>query len=572
MKQIFMRGASIRRAACAHGLLIFALLAATGCSDTTSPGQQAALQVTSNTLTVVVGGTGRIFYTVTNTTNTAVNWSTANAGVATVDPTGIVSGIAPGTTTISVALVANPSVKQDVIVTVTLPPVEVVLDSVLDGVTGVRVFNDSVRATFMAHFTVNNQPANSRLETRVDNAPFALCQTFPSGSQINSTGAMLQRVVCPINTTQLDTAAARRGLPLFPNGAHTLNARIVPPAGNVLASATKTLQFVNRDFLIATTNATGGDSLAARGADLTITVNVVRFTSDSTALFATLAAASNDSPTPIVFNQTQPTRLPATFTVNATASAGAEGFFRLTPRITDQGGSNRTGILDLSRFLSGVAYDLAPPRLIAVEYPPGENTVEYTAVVLNHAAGIYAAGDTIQLARITGGSDSAAHPPSCTYRHLHGNILIQRQGSTLIEGPYTDPFTTTAADPCGWGPVVVVADSVLRFNINGFVQERGLTGVTVRLYMATGACDAGPIVDDVPVPQGTGVGQTPTPVVTFPGTTGGFNAQFQLRVDGSFFGRVACTVVQANDNRVTLSGQPAPNTTYLVYSSLIKGN
>ena len=146
-----MRGASVRRAACAHGLLILALLAAAGCSDTTSPGQQAALQVTSNTLTVVVGGTGRIFYTVTNTTNSAVSWSTANAGVATVDPTGIVSGIAPGTTTISVALAANPTVKQDVIVTVTLPPVEVVLDSVLDGVTGVRVFNDSVRATFMAH-------------------------------------------------------------------------------------------------------------------------------------------------------------------------------------------------------------------------------------------------------------------------------------------------------------------------------------------------------------------------------------------------------------------------------------
>jgi hypothetical protein len=225
-------------------------------------------------------------------------------------------------------------------------------------------------------------------------------------------------------------------------------------------------------------------------------------------------------------------------------------------------------LYDLNRFLSGVVYDLTTPRLAATEYPPSENIMEYPALVLSTAAGINAVGDTIALTRITAGVDAAAHPPSCTTRHLHGNISIQRQNSSLIEGPFTDP----APAACGWGQVVVVSDSVLRFNISGLVQERGLTGITLRLLMATGGCDAGPLVDDVAVPQGTGVGQTPTPVVNFPGTTGGFAAQFQMRIDPSFFGRVVCTFVQANDNRVTLGGQPAPNTTYLVYSSIIRAN
>ena len=560
MKKYFRRGLSSRRAAL-HTLLIPVLIAVAGCGDTTSPAQQPTLEITPTVLNVVVGGTGRFFFTVRNSTNTNVNWTTSNASVATVDPTGIVTGNAPGTATITGALAANAAVKQDVTVNVTQPPTEILLDSILDGTSGQRVFNDTVRATFNAHFTLINQPANSRVETRIDSAPFTVCQTVASGS----------KVVCPINTTQLDTAAARRGRPLFPNGAHTLNARIVAPNGNAAANASKALQFANRDYLVASTNATGGDSLAARGPELTITVDLVRFGSDSTALFATLTTASNDTPTPVVFNQITPTRLPATFTVNTNASAGAEGFYRLTPRITDQGGTNRTPALDLSRFLNGVVYDLTPPRLAATESPAGEISVEYPAVVLNHAAGIYAAGDSIPLSRIGSGQDSPAHPPSCTTRHLHGNITIQRQNSSLIEGPYTDPFTTSA-DPCGWGPIVVVADSVLRINILGLVQERGLNGITVRLYLATGACDAGPIVDDIPVPQGTGVGQSPNPVVTFPGTTGGFSAQFQLRIDGSFIGRVACTVVQANDNKVTLAGQASPNTTFLVYSSLIKSN
>jgi hypothetical protein len=379
------------------------------------------------------------------------------------------------------------------------------------------------------------------------------------------------QVVCPINTTELDTTAARRGRPLFLNGAHTIDARLVSPAGVGVGHATKTLQFRNRDYLQATTNATGGDSLSARGAEFAITVRAVAFTTDTTTLFATLTASSEETTAPLVFSQTTRTQLPATFTVDAAASASAEGFYRLEPRIFDQAGTERTGQYDLSKFLRGVVYDLAAPRFAILAYPPGEIATGFDGLVLNYDAGSYVAGDTVPLSRITGGVDSAPHPPGCTYRHMHGNISLQRAGSSDVDGPFTDP-QTTSADPCGWGAIVSVADSILRFSIDGRAQDRATTNVTIRLYLATGGCDAGPIVDDVPVAQGNGVGQSPAPAVNFPQTTGGFTAQFQMRVDFSMLGRVVCTVVQAADQKVTLSGQPAANTSYLVYPSFIKGN
>src|SRR5688572_17563897 len=134
MNELLMRRFPMLRAPRGQALLIAALTLVSACGDTTSPGPQPTIQITPAVLNVVVGGTGRFFYTVANAANTNVNWTTSNAGVATVDPTGFVTGNAVGTATISAALVVNPAVKQDVTVNVTAPSAELVLDSIRDGI------------------------------------------------------------------------------------------------------------------------------------------------------------------------------------------------------------------------------------------------------------------------------------------------------------------------------------------------------------------------------------------------------------------------------------------------------
>ena len=80
--------------------------------------------ITAEDVTVVNGETATISYTVapTNASNQNVTFTSADETIATVDADGVVTGVAVGTTTITIASVSNPEVTAEINVTVTSDP------------------------------------------------------------------------------------------------------------------------------------------------------------------------------------------------------------------------------------------------------------------------------------------------------------------------------------------------------------------------------------------------------------------------------------------------------------------
>ena len=81
-------------------------------------------EITASDVTMITGETATISYTVTpsNATDSSVTFTSANPAIATVDASGVVTGVAIGTTTITIASVSNPEVTATINVTVTPDP------------------------------------------------------------------------------------------------------------------------------------------------------------------------------------------------------------------------------------------------------------------------------------------------------------------------------------------------------------------------------------------------------------------------------------------------------------------
>ena len=82
------------------------------------------ITATPTEITMITGETATISYTVApnNATDPSVTFTSANTAVATVDASGVVTGVAPGNTTITIASVSNPEITATVNVTVNSNP------------------------------------------------------------------------------------------------------------------------------------------------------------------------------------------------------------------------------------------------------------------------------------------------------------------------------------------------------------------------------------------------------------------------------------------------------------------
>ena len=80
--------------------------------------------ITADDVTVINGQTATISYTVApaNASDPSVTFTSADPAIATVDTDGVVTGVAVGTTTITIASVSNPDVTAEINVTVTSDP------------------------------------------------------------------------------------------------------------------------------------------------------------------------------------------------------------------------------------------------------------------------------------------------------------------------------------------------------------------------------------------------------------------------------------------------------------------
>jgi hypothetical protein len=256
------------------------------------PPPPITITVTPAQLTLDVGQTQQVVATVSGGpegTSRAVNFSSSDTNVATVSAAGLVTAVGSGTATIIAAAAADPDVRAGVGVTVRPDaPTEqasVTIQGVTVGGTTQPVNPGNVTGQVDVLLNVQRGPAQ-RLEVLLGDQVVEACtQVFGAANEpLTADGLSLQptTIVCSINTAAFDVVDGQ-GVPLFPNAAHQLRARLVAADGSTLDSATgPTLTFQNVDFVavqVSTPNtALDADGLLWHGGDVTATAVPVSFT------------------------------------------------------------------------------------------------------------------------------------------------------------------------------------------------------------------------------------------------------------------------------------------------------
>lgn len=214
------------------------------------------VNVVPDTATLVIAQTRMLVAVVTGSANQAVTWSTSAATIANVSATGLVTAVAIGTAVISAVSTADARARDASVINVIAAPVvptpSIVITSITTGTTNTPVNTQNVtgQIDITAELNVPQGAVVQRVEFLMDNGVLANCtQTFTAGgsADIDPDQAMVP-IICSVDTALFNAAT---GVPTFPNGPHTISARVVNPAGTVTASSSQNLAFNNPSFIIA---------------------------------------------------------------------------------------------------------------------------------------------------------------------------------------------------------------------------------------------------------------------------------------------------------------------------------
>jgi hypothetical protein len=208
--------------------------------------------------TTAPGNTVQLTPIVTGTTNQGATYSSSNTSVATVNASGLVTAVAPGTAVITAVSAARATARDGSTITVVrrdsvpvgTPSISIKsITTNAGGITQpVNTQNVSGQIDVTLNLDIPTGVAIQRVETLVDNQ--VVCtQSFTSTGEISVDAAMDPvEIVCSINTAAFN---ATTGAPTFPNGPHTISARVVMPTGTISATTQQQLIFNNTSFITA---------------------------------------------------------------------------------------------------------------------------------------------------------------------------------------------------------------------------------------------------------------------------------------------------------------------------------
>jgi len=232
---------------------------------TVNPPPAIEVTVAPQTATIQVGQTVPLTAIVSNTTNQAVTWSSRTPSVATVDQSGVVTGVSAGTAVIEARAQADPSAPPGLATITVLPevPVTVVIQDIRMGGMSANRSNLSGQVEVVVEFDAPAGSNVSKVEVLVDDE-MVCSQNIGSGEPSLGDEAETQATfVCSILTDEYDpvTGAAR-----FLNGDHDISARISTPAGSIRAEAGETVRFNNADTWVVNVEPQKGPAADDNGA------------------------------------------------------------------------------------------------------------------------------------------------------------------------------------------------------------------------------------------------------------------------------------------------------------------
>jgi hypothetical protein len=223
---------SIRRFA---GQLI-AVLSMTACNDgATDVGLAVQVLLSPDSATVQQGQTQQLTATVNGLTagqTAGVDFTSSAATIATVDPSGLVRGVAPGTATITATSKADSRARATARVTVTQVQLAIAITSIVSAGTGQPVDPQSVSDSIKVGLRVTMPPGGTgTIEVRVGSKLlFTRDLVSPAAARVTVASAFatsaaqdVQQIECQINTSSFN---AQTGVADVLNGLQPLTAEV----------------------------------------------------------------------------------------------------------------------------------------------------------------------------------------------------------------------------------------------------------------------------------------------------------------------------------------------------------
>jgi hypothetical protein len=201
-----------------------------------------------------------------------VNWASSNTAVATVSNTGVVTGVAAGSASITATSTADPSISGVAAITVRNPvPATISIAAITAGALNIPVNVNNVAGQI--EVTLNVDPGDqviSRVDVLID-GNVACGQTFSVSRNeelaLSHVFANVQAapVTCSINTALFN---ATTGVPSYLNGPRQISARATLAGGTSIATPSQTLVFNNANTYVASVTRTGTTAQATSAAGL----------------------------------------------------------------------------------------------------------------------------------------------------------------------------------------------------------------------------------------------------------------------------------------------------------------
>jgi hypothetical protein len=436
------------------------------------------------------------------------------------------------------------------------PAPTIAITLVREAQSGTPVNPGSVSGSIQVVTSVDNAPAGATVDLLVDGVVVASgLPVAEAGAPVRGPQLVPSEVTLSVNTseiTNLTTGAVR-----FPNGPKTLKAVLFtrPPKAE-LASATRNVVFANTNT-VSMTGPSGGGGLTWVGGDIQVTAVPVLYGSVDGPYTVRFQGTSASGPHPDFGggpgSQSAPIGSPYNGVVLRSLNPNVETQTSMVATLHNGQGQTVATAAPVPLRLDNVA-----PRVSQTAGPPPTSSLGFEALQLTYATGSYPPGSLISLARINLGQRMGPHVGACLADHMHAAILILNTTSSQFEGPFSDPWTDGRNDACGHGVIVNSSHASITIRVTGSIVDPSLTSASMSVYKATGACDVGPTVDDVPAVVGTGPGQVSVQTVNLLPAAGNFDVSFNVLGGAGFTPQSFCLVLNGRDGAT-----PNPNQTFV---------
>lgn len=282
--------------ACTATLLLALLLAAcSGGDDGGTAPTPVTVSVAPSTLALEVDERARLTATVSGAPGATVSWTSSNGGVARVDATGEVTGVAAGTAVVTASVQGTPGATASAAVTVTEPPLAITLDGFSRD--GQPIAADALSGVVTARVTLDAPAAfQGRIEIVIGGRILGTLEVAPPATALPGLQDMVERIfggsasvrserLVSVNTVQVVDAETLE--PAMASGRDLeAIARLVPGQGAPVESGSRTVRGDNPDILyirgvtFTRGSLTSEDNTRWGAGEVSATAGILRFDPD----------------------------------------------------------------------------------------------------------------------------------------------------------------------------------------------------------------------------------------------------------------------------------------------------